>query len=224
MLQLEDVSFSYSESTDKVLDGTAQCLPETCRVAVEGLNGEGKSTLLKLIAGELAPTSGKITPTPGLSIAYLDQKHVKDMQQQSLTPLDYLGAYFSNFKEYDMLELLEKFGVSNDQAMLSLSSLSLGQCMRVAFARISAEEPHLLVLDEPTNHLDIYSIDALADALKSFPGGVIFASHNQYIIEEVATETWTISEGKITVQKKDFQSDVVFTQKRDRGWREVEPE
>jgi len=82
-----------------------------------------------------------------------------------------------------------------------MAELSGGQRMRVAFARMCAEEPHLLVLDEPTNHLDIYAIEALSDALKDFQGGVLFVTHNAYLIEEVADDMVVVDGHGIRTQK-----------------------
>merc|ERR1712072_271711 len=89
-------------------------------------------------------------------------------------------------REAELCEQLLAFGVNRDMLLQPMSELSGGQRMRVAFARMCAEEPHLLVLDEPTNHLDIYTIEALSNALKDFQGGVIFVTHNAYLIEEAA--------------------------------------
>merc|ERR1712028_218869 len=88
----------------------------------------------------------------------------------------------------DLQKTLEEFGICGTAAFQPMVSLSGGQRLRVAFAQMSVERPHLLVLDEPTNHLDIYAIEALIDALKDFQGGVIFVTHNAYLIEEVADD------------------------------------
>jgi ATPase subunit of ABC transporter with duplicated ATPase domains len=99
-------------------------------------------------------------------------------------------------REHELVEQLLTFGVTSELMHRPLAELSGGQRMRVAFAKMCAEEPHLLVLDEPTNHLDLYAIEALADALKEFQGGLIFASHNRYLVEEVADVAVVVGGGQ----------------------------
>merc|ERR1711988_1906518 len=100
-------------------------------------------------------------------------------------------------REHDLCDQLLAFGITHDMMRRPMSELSGGQRMRVAFARMCAEEPHLLVLDEPTNHLDIYSIEALSDALKEFQGAVIFVTHNRYLIEAADTMLVVSQNGKL---------------------------
>merc|ERR1712093_758692 len=106
------------------------------------------------------------------------------LQQRDVTPLQYLGECFPRMHPTVLCAQLDAFGVTQEIVQQPMAELSGGQRMRVAFARMCAEEPHLLVLDEPTNHLDIYAIEALSDALQDFQGGVIFVTHNRYLIEE----------------------------------------
>merc|ERR1712216_434820 len=100
-----------------------------------------------------------------------------------------------------LCDQLLAFGVTHELLRRPLSNLSGGQRMRVAFARLCAEEPHLLVLDEPTNHLDIYTIEALCDALRDFQGALIFVTHNRYLIEEVADCMYVVGGQGIKVEK-----------------------
>merc|ERR1712190_166283 len=104
-------------------------------------------------------------------------------------------------REHELFEQLLTFGIASEMMHQPMAELSGGQRMRVAFARMCAEEPHLLVLDEPTNHLDIYTIEALCDALKDFQGALLFVTHNRYLIEEVADCVYVVGGQGIKVEQ-----------------------
>lgn len=213
MLELTSVSYRYDNSEEDVLTRMNFSVLEKCRIAIAGKNGAGKSTLVKLLTGEFAPTCGEVTRNPNLRIAYFGQHEAELLQLRSVTPLQYLAECFPKVREYELCEQLTVFGVVDKMMRQPMAELSGGQRMRVAFARMCAEEPHLLVLDEPTNHLDIYTIEALSDALKDFQGGVIFVTHDVYLIEEAADNV-VIVDGRGTrteygssVNKKRFDLD-----------------
>jgi len=203
-LRLSDVNFSYFETSPPILQDIDLAIDEQCRIAVTGRNGSGKSTLLELIAGNLKPSSGEVERQRDLRVAYFDQHHAMLLQRQSKTPLEFMQQAFPQRREYDLARQLSDFGIDEALAARSLSSLSGGQCMRVAFARMCMEEPHIMILDEPTNHLDIYSIDALSSALQEFKGGVIFATHDRSFLEEVAHDIIVLDGGTATVERLDF--------------------
>merc|ERR1712242_590359 len=112
-----------------------------------------------------------------------NQHEADELQLLTSTPLAYLQECFPARSELELRKMLGSFGVRGSMATRALSSLSGGQRVRVAFAKICAEKPQMLVLDEPTNHLDIYSIDALIDALRSFQGAVILVTHNRSMLK-----------------------------------------
>jgi ATPase subunit of ABC transporter with duplicated ATPase domains len=186
MLELRGVSFRYSTEGEDVLVNVDCSISERSRIAITGNNGAGKSTLVQLLTGSILPTCGDVARHPNLRIAYFGQHDAEMLQQLCLTPFQYLESCFSKMREHELVEQLLTFGVTSELMHRPLAELSGGQRMRVAFAKMCAEEPHLLVLDEPTNHLDLYAIEALADALKEFQGSIIFVTHNRYLIEEVA--------------------------------------
>lgn len=196
MLQLSAASFHYPDSEKDVLTNIDLSIIEGCRIAIVGKNGAGKSTLIKLLSGHFAPTSGEVTRSNNLRIAEFGQHDAEMLQQKHLTPFQYLQECFPKMREHELCEQLNAFGVTPSMMQQPLAELSGGQRMRVAFARMCAEEPHLLILDEPTNHLDVYAIEALCDALKEFQGGVIFASHNRYLVEEVADVAVVVGGGQ----------------------------
>jgi ATPase subunit of ABC transporter with duplicated ATPase domains len=194
MLQLSGVSFKYTDSEGEVLTNIDLSVAEKDRIAVVGKNGAGKSTLLKLLTGSLAPTSGEITRNHNLRISYFGQHDAEQLQQRGLTPAGYLEECFPKMREHDLSEQLLAFGITRDMMRRPMLELSGGQRMRVAFSRMCAEEPHLLILDEPTNHLDIYAIEALSDALRDFQGAIVFVTHNRHLIEQVAHKTISVNE------------------------------
>jgi ATPase subunit of ABC transporter with duplicated ATPase domains len=194
-------------------------ISECCRIGIIGKNGAGKSTLLQLIAGSL-PAVGDIWQMPGLEVAFLEQQTVDSMQQQQQSPLEYMQSRFPKMKDDELYGMLEQFGIDTNMASRAMNSLSTGQCMRIALARIAAEEAHLLVLDEPTSHLDIFSIDALVSSLRNFEGGVIFATHDRYLLDEVADQILIVSDSNIQEKHVRLESEVINLDKRQRTWHE----
>lgn len=201
MLELSSVSFCYDNSEEHVLRNIDFSIFENCRISIVGKNGAGKSSFVKLLTGEIAPVSGEVRRNPNLRITFFGQHDAEMLQQRSVTPLQYLAECFPKVREHELCSQLVAFGVTEKMSRQSMAELSGGQRMRVAFARMCAEEPHLLVLDEPTNHLDIYAIEALSDALKDFQGGVLFVTHNAYLIEEVADDMVIVDGHGIRTQK-----------------------
>jgi ATPase subunit of ABC transporter with duplicated ATPase domains len=186
MLELRAVDYRYANGNEQVFTNVDLSIVEKCRIAIRGKNGAGKSTLVKLLTGELMPTSGEVARNQNLRIAQFGQHDAEVLQQRNVTPFQYLEETFPKMRQHELCTQLATFGIVHDVMGKPMSKLSGGQRMRVAFARMCAEEPHLLILDEPTNHLDIYAIEALSDALKEFKGGVIFVTHDKCLIEEVA--------------------------------------
>jgi len=213
MLELHDVSYCYPNHGDSVLVNVDISITEKCRIAITGKNGAGKSTLVNMLTGVLTPTSGDVTRHQNLRIAFFGQHDAEKLQRQRTTPLQYLGESFPKMREHNLHVQLASFGITQTMMWQPMAELSGGQRMRVAFARMCAEEPHLLVLDEPTNHLDIYTIEALCDALRHFQGGVVLVTHNKYLIEEVAECMLTVGGQRVKadhaafVEKRHFNLD-----------------
>jgi len=199
LLELHNVGYTYNESEQAVLARIDLGISEKCRIGCIGKNGAGKSTLLKLLSGELKPTHGEIVRQGGLRVACMGQ-HEAELLQLPHTPLGHLQKEFPQVKEIALQKTLEEFGICGAAAFQPMVSLSGGQRLRVAFAQMSVERPHLLVLDEPTNHLDIYAIEALIDALKAFQGGVVFVTHNQSLLQEVAQQVITVEDCTMSVE------------------------
>ena len=161
------------------------------RVAIVGPNGAGKTTLLNLLAGDLVATNGEVRRSQKLRIGRYSQ-HFVDLLTMEETPVQYLLRLHPDQKGLSKQEAvrakLRKFGLPGHHHHTPIAKLSGRQKACVVFSSISMSKPHILLLDEPTNHLDMQSIDALADALDEFTGGVILVSHDSRLISRVCED------------------------------------
>eukprot|EP00850_Spirogloea_muscicola_P001578 SM000006S19343 [mRNA] locus=s6:192048:197015:+ [translate_table: standard] len=167
------------------------------RLAMVGPNGIGKSTLLKLISGELQPTSGTVFRSAKVRMAVFSQHHV-DGLDLSMSPLLDMSVSFPGVPEQKLRSHLGSFGVGGNLALQPMFTLSGGQKSRVAFAKITFKKPHILLLDEPSNHLDLDAVEALIQGLAMYQGGVLVVSHDEHLITGSVDELWVISAGKAT--------------------------
>jgi len=201
VIMVENVSFRYNENTPYIYKNLEFGCDLDTRLALVGPNGAGKSTLLKLIYGELIPTEGMIRRHNHLKMARYHQ-HMHEILEMDLSPLDYMLKCFPHIKERDeMRKVIGRYGITGKAQTAPMKQLSDGQKCRVVFAYLSHQVPHMLLLDEPTNHLDMETIDALADAIKEFEGGVVLVSHDFRLIDQVAETIWICE--KETVHKWD---------------------
>lgn len=178
------------------------------RIVLVGENGNGKTTLVKLLLGHLEPTEGRVEINRQAKFALVNQHHA-DMIDLSLSPMQFMKQKFPGNGSIDwelmIKKHLEQCGVMFDQLNMAASALSGGQRSRLAMAAVSFAEPHVLVLDEPTNNLDLSSVEALADAVEQFEGGVVLVSHDQHFVSRVAKEVWLVGNGAVTRQES-FES------------------
>lgn len=202
ILQAIDVSFGYTP--DKILFRDITFGMElSSRIGILGPNGIGKTTLAKLLLGDLVPLTGQIMRNNKLRSAVFTQHHT-DQLDYSLTPLQLMRNQFPQMDEPSSRSQLARFGVTEEMAERPIRTLSGGQKTRVSFALITGNNPHILILDEPSNHLDIETIETLASALKKFTGGVVVVSHDQYFVGMVCQELWTIQNQRIIRFNGDF--------------------
>ncbi|CAN6578856.1 unnamed protein product [Malus baccata var. baccata] len=166
------------------------------RIAMVGPNGIGKSTILKLIAGELQPISGTVFRSAKVRIAVFSQHHVDGLDLSS-NPLLYMMRCFPGVPEQKLRSHLGSLGVSGNLALQPMYTLSGGQKSRVAFAKITFKKPHIILLDEPSNHLDLDAVEALIQGLVLFQGGILMVSHDEHLISGSVDELWVVSEGRI---------------------------
>merc|ERR1739844_131600 len=198
VIMVQKVSFRYSDTTPWIYKDLEFGMDLDTRLALVGPNGAGKSTLLKLIAGELHPTEGMIRRNNHLKMGRYHQ-HLHELLEMDLSPLDYMLKMFPEFKDRDeMRKVIGRYGISGKAQTSPLKQLSDGQRCRVVFAWIAWQSPHMLLLDEPTNHLDMETIDALADAINGFDGGVVLVSHDFRLIDQVADTIWICEKETVT--------------------------
>ncbi|RAL49040.1 hypothetical protein DM860_001360 [Cuscuta australis] len=206
LLQLINISFTYPNRQDFKLSDVDVGIDMGTRVAIVGPNGAGKSTLLNLLAGDLLPTEGEIRRSQKLRIGRYSQ-HFVDLLTMNENPVQYLLRLHPDQDQPRKVEStrskLAKFGLKGVHHLTPIAKLSGGQKARVVFTSISMSKPHILLLDEPTNHLDMQSIDALADAIDEFTGGVVLVSHDSRLIsrmceDEEKSEIWVVEDGTVT--------------------------
>ena len=188
ILQLQDVTFGYDPSKILFKDVNLDVQMDS-RVAFCGGNGTGKTTLLKLIMGQLTPLSGYVNKNGRLRIGYFAQHHV-DAMDLSLSAVSWMSKTFPGKSDEEYRRHLGSFGITGPLGLQKMQLLSGGQKSRVAFAALCMNQPHILILDEPSNHLDTQGLDALAEAMRNFKGGILMVSHDVAIIDKVCNEIW----------------------------------
>jgi len=204
VIMVQNVSFRYNEKSPVIYRDLEFGIDLDTRIALVGPNGAGKSTLLKLLAGDLVPTSGMIRTNSHLRIARYHQ-HLHELLDMDMSPLDYMLKSFPEVKEREeMRKIIGRYGLTGRQQVCPIRQLSDGQRCRVVFAYLAWQVPHMLFLDEPTNHLDMETIDALAEAINDFEGGLVLVSHDFRLINQVAEEIWVCENGAVTKWKGDI--------------------
>jgi ATP-binding cassette subfamily F protein 3 len=196
---IENMTKKYGDRT--ILDNVSLTLVRGDRVALVGPNGAGKSTLLKLVACEVEPTQGKVTVTPKTVVGYFAQHQAEALDPEK-TVLEETLAGLDHQKEELARGLLAQLQFRGDDAPFkSVRYLSGGERTRVALAKFLLRPANLYLLDEPTNHLDPLSRDVLRSALLQFEGTILMASHDQALIDDVASGVYYVEGGKLDMIK-----------------------
>ena len=175
------------------------------RIALLGRNGEGKSTLSKLLAGKLTASEGKYSKSSKLRIGYFAQHQVDELHIDD-TPLQHIQRLRPAEMQARLRARLAGFGLMADQADTVVGRLSGGQKARLSLLLATIDAPHLLILDEPTNHLDIESREALVNALTEYSGAVILVSHDMHLLGLVADRLWLVKGGEVTPYTEDLEA------------------
>ena len=180
-----------------VLSDLSLRLDEDDRVALLGANGNGKSTLMRLLAGRLKEMSGTVTAAPKLRVGYFAQHQTEELDMNA-TPVIELSRKRPDDRDEQLRNQLGRFGFSQQRADTKVANLSGGEKARLLFALMTCEKPHILLLDEPTNHLDVDSRQALIQAINSFAGAVVIVSHDPHVIELTADRFWLVANGRVS--------------------------
>ena len=201
IVALEDASVGYGGPD--ILSKLELRIDQDDRIALLGKNGEGKSTLSKLISDRLKTASGRITTHNKLRIGYFAQHQVDELKLDE-TPLQHLQSERPDHSPSKLRALMAGFGLGPDQADTIVSKLSGGQKARLSLLLATLDAPHLLILDEPTNHLDIESREALVRALTKYSGAIVLVSHDMHLLSLVADRLWLVSNGQVTPFEEDL--------------------
>src|SRR6266566_4873914 len=175
------------------------------RIALIGANGNGKTTLARLLAGRLEPFVGEITRSPKLACGFFAQHQIEEMRPEA-SAYDHLAGLMPEALPEAVRARLGAFGFGQEKAFLPVADISGGERARLNLALVSHAAPALLILDEPTNHLDIESREVLVQALNDFPGAVVLVSHDEHLIELIADRLWLVAGGTVRPFDGDLES------------------
>ncbi len=194
ILQLDGVRAGYGDRV--VLDGLNWHLSSGDRIGLLGQNGVGKSTLIKLLAGALAPMLGEVQPNRKLKVGYFAQ-HQLELLHAEESPLQHLQQLDGQAGEQALRNFLGGFGFHGDAAEAPVAPFSGGEKARLVLALLVYQRPNLLLLDEPTNHLDLNMRQALTRALNGFDGALVLVSHDRHLLQSVCDELWLVDAGQV---------------------------
>jgi ATP-binding cassette, subfamily F, member 3 len=195
LIALDGAAVGY-EKGKPILSGISLRFDPDDRVALLGQNGNGKSTLAKLLAGKLSPMAGELTRAKKLVPGYFAQHQLEELDG-ALTPVETLGHMRPKLTQLELRSQLGGFGFSSEKALTKVGNLSGGERARLMLALATLDKPNLLILDEPTNHLDIDARGELLSALNDFEGAVVLVSHDRRLIEATADRLLLVAKGRV---------------------------
>ena len=203
IINMEGVAVGYGGPP--ILKKLSLRIDQDDRIALLGRNGEGKSTLSKLLAGKLQPSEGKMVQSSKLRIGYFAQHQVDELHIDE-TPLQHVMRLRPAEGQPRLRARLAGFGLMADQAETAVGRLSGGQKARLSLLLATIDAPHLLILDEPTNHLDMESREALVEALTEYSGAVVLVSHDMHLLGLVADRLWLVKGGAVQPYTEDLEA------------------
>ncbi len=193
LITLDFASVGYSEGTPILKRLNLRIDPDE-RIALLGRNGNGKTTLARLLAAQLPAMEGEMNVSGKMKVGYFTQYNVEELAGDA-TPLEHMTRVMEGKPAGAVRAQLGRFGFSGNRAISKVESLSGGERARLALALITRDAPHLLILDEPTNHLDVDAREALVQALNDYEGAVILISHDRHMVELTADRLVLVDEG-----------------------------
>jgi ATP-binding cassette, subfamily F, member 3 len=202
IIAVDDVSVGY-DPNKPILNRVTLRIDTDDRIALLGANGNGKSTLVKLLAGRLAPFSGKVIRAEKLSVGYFAQHQVDELNLDA-SPYDHIRRLLPDAPESKVRGRAGAIGFSGKAGDTLVKNLSGGEKARLLLGLATFFGHNMIILDEPTNHLDIDSRAALAEAINEFPGAVIMVSHDRYLIEACADQLWVVADSMVTTYDGDL--------------------
>src|SRR5438132_6568147 len=196
IIALDSVSVGYDPESP-VLNRVTLRIDNDDRIALLGANGNGKSTLVKLLANRLPPFSGAVTRADKLSMAYFAQHQLDELNEDG-SPYDHVRRLMPDAPESKVRGRVGTIGFSGKAGDTLVGSLSGGEKARLLLGLATFFGPHMIILDEPTNHLDIDSRAALAEAINEFPGAVIMVSHDRHLLDSCADRLWVVADRTVS--------------------------
>jgi len=193
LVLLDDTSVGYAPGVP-VLSALNLRIDPDDRIALVGRNGNGKTTLARLIAGQLTPMSGALAASGKLTVGYFAQHQIEELIAED-TPLQHMERLLPGARQGEVRGHLGRFGFSGEKAMVPVGQLSGGERARLSLALITRDAPHILILDEPTNHLDVEAREALVQALAGFGGAVVVVSHDRHLLGLIADRLVLVADG-----------------------------
>jgi ATP-binding cassette subfamily F protein 3 len=213
LLRLEDAAVGYGGPP--ILKKLNLRLDIDDRIGLLGVNGAGKSTFAKLVAGALTAETGQLHRSARLKVGWFHQHQIEAMDPDD-TPLEIIRRIMPLASEASRRNRLAQYGISFEKVETTVANLSGGERARLLLNLVALEAPHLLILDEPTNHLDIDSRRALLDALNDYEGAVILITHDRSLMELVADRLWLAADGGIEPFDGDMEDYAAFVLERAR--------
>ncbi|HWK35623.1 ABC-F family ATP-binding cassette domain-containing protein [Sphingomonas sp.] len=183
LITLDMASVGYGDTP--ILQRLNLRLDPDDRIALLGRNGNGKTTLARLLCAQLKPMDGGMTSSGKMRVGYFTQYQVEELDRDD-TPLEHMARLMKGATPAAVRGQLGRFGFSGDKATTKVGKLSGGERARLALALITRDAPHMLILDEPTNHLDVDAREALVQALNAYTGAVVIVSHDRHMLEMTA--------------------------------------
>ena len=202
LITLDGVAVGYKPGAP-VLSGLNLRIDPDDRMALLGRNGNGKTTLARLLAGQLAPMEGEVNASGKLRVGYFTQYQVEELDGDD-TPLQHMSRVMPDAPQKAVRAQLGRFGFSGVKVMMEVGKMSGGERARLALALVTRDAPHLLILDEPTNHLDVDTREALVQALNGYEGAVVVVSHDRHMLELIADRLVLVDDGTA----KEFSGDL----------------